>query len=65
MFPFDDASASDAFRQWETAYTRQDAEFRVCEFVEEFGQRADLASVRTIADIHDKGTRIDTTAPLA
>jgi hypothetical protein len=64
-FPWDDAEAERAFRQWEAVYEKRDSGFKACELVREFGTQAEIASLRTIVDIHDRESRITADAPLA
>lgn len=64
-FPWDDAQAEAAFRRWEAAYTKLDAGFKVCELIREFGPPAEIGSLRTIVDVHDRGVRIAANAALA
>jgi hypothetical protein len=64
-FPWDDERTEKEFRQWEATYTGRDAEFKVCELIAEFGEQADIAPLKTIVDIHDRGSRIAADAPLA
>jgi len=64
-YPWDDADAERAFRQWEKQYASMDAKFRACEFIREFGVMADIAAVKGIATTHDRLSRIESAAPLA
>ena len=64
-FPWDDPKAEKAFRQWEAAYTKCDAGFKVCELVKAFGPQPEIAALQTIVDVHDQGARITADAPLA
>ncbi len=64
-FPWIDSNAEAEFRQWEAAYTKRDAEFKVCELIREFGSPADIGSLQTIVDVHDRGARVTAHAELA
>lgn len=64
-FPWDDPNAEAQYREWEVAYTKLDAKFKVCELMREFGTPADIDSLRTIVNVHDQGTRIAEHAQLA
>ena len=64
-FPWDSGEAEAAYRQWESDYTKRDANYRSCELIKEFGHMADIPSLRTIIDIHDEASRIASGAPLA
>ena len=64
-FPWADQAAEAAFREWEEAYTKRDAGFKVCEFLAEFGKPGGVAALRTIVDLHDRGTRVGADAALA
>lgn len=64
-FPWDDARSESEFRQWEAAYSRRDAEYKVCELIAEFGDGPLIAPLKTIVDLHDRSSRIEASAPLA
>lgn len=64
-FPWESPAEEKAYRQWEEAYTRLDGKFKVCELVEEFGGPCDVAELKNIVDIHDRGTRVEADAELA
>ena len=64
-FPWDDAGAEQAFREWEAVYATRDAGFKACELMREFGEQAAMAPVKTIIEVHDRGSRTDADAPLA
>ncbi len=64
-FPWDHPEAEAAFRKWENAYTMQDAKFKICELIRTFGSPADIRSLQTIVELHDRGARIHADADLA
>lgn len=64
-FPWEGPEGEAEYRKWEDAYSLRDAGFKVCELIREFGFPADIESLKTIVDIHDRETRINATAELA
>ena len=64
-FPWADTEAEDAYRRWETEYTKKDSNYRVCEFMRAFGDMADDAALQIVVALHDRLSRIDSNAPLA
>ncbi|MBM4149557.1 MAG: hypothetical protein FJ224_11030 [Lentisphaerae bacterium] len=64
-FPWDSTDAEAKFRKWEADYTRLDAGFKVCDLIREFGTPANIESLKTIVDVHDRGVRVDAEAELA
>ncbi|MBN1865992.1 hypothetical protein JW916_01750 [Candidatus Sumerlaeota bacterium] len=64
-FPWSDAAAEKAYREWERNYHREDAKYRVCELAREFGRAADIPALKSVIDTHDRETHIASNAPLA
>ncbi len=64
-FPWDDQQAEAEFREWESAYMKRDALFKVCELIQAFGSPAAIGVLRTIVDVHDRGVRLAAQAELA
>lgn len=64
-FPWDRPEAEGAFREWEGVYAKRDAPFKVCHLIREFGTPADIAALKAIVDVHDRGTRVAAHAELA
>ena len=64
-FPRDNPADEAAFRKWEDAYTRRDAQYKVCDLIRTFGSPADIGELRIIVAVHDRGVRIDSDAELA
>lgn len=64
-FPWESPEAEAAFRKWEEAYSTHDTQYKVCDLLRTFGSPADIAILKSIVDIHDRGTRVDARAELA
>ena len=64
-FPWPNQQAEADFRAWEREYTRIDAGYRTCEFLRQFGTASGNPEIATVQTAHDRGTRIDSAAPLA
>lgn len=64
-FPWSNADEERAFRRWVQEYERADAEYRVCEFLGQFGVDGRNPAIAKIAELHDRATRVTTGLPLA
>jgi hypothetical protein len=63
-FPFEDAGAQSAFRQWEAHYTKQIAGYATCKLITTIGDEVDPAFGKLI-EYHDRETRATSDLPLA
>jgi len=53
-FPWKDAAAEQAFRDWAHSYDRAARRYAVCAFIGDFGERGLHPEVRPIMEIHDR-----------
>ena len=64
-FPWEDAEEEDAYRRWQRDYTEANERYRACELYQCFGDVADIDSLRTVVEYHDRTCRVESGAALA
>ncbi len=64
-FPFEDAGAEAAMREWESRYEAASQGRATCRFVEEMGGGAEHPQVTQLRTLHDERTRATSGLPLA
>ena len=64
-FPWTDAQSEREFRAWEAEYKKKDAHYRACQLIEAVGSIAQDSALKSIVDLHDRISGVETDAPLA
>jgi hypothetical protein len=64
-FPWENAAAEESYRHWERQYTEINDRYRACELLSVFGTIADIESLRTVIEYHDRQARVKSGAALA
>ncbi len=64
-WPWANAAAERAFRDWQGQYKERSDKFATCELVAEIGPQSVLPEVAPVVALHDKATRVGSGLPLA